>query len=135
MLGVARVVHESDFFRIERLANPMVIRITRLATPFRDAEDVEKACRPLQDCLNLLGRARMRLLIDSREAVGNNDPASEANFAAHRKAMSAGFPRVAVLVKSTIGLLHVKRLLASDGTPHIIVFNEEADAMAYLIGK
>ena len=129
------VVHESDYYRVERLGEHEVLRLTRKAKPFITKEDVERACRPLQLVLTRVGRGRLQLLIDSRKVVGRNDPASEANFLYHRCEMVKGFARCAILVATPTGKLHAQRLLSEDGTASssVKVFLDEAEALAFLV--
>jgi hypothetical protein len=131
MLGEPRLIYDSDFWTVERFANN-VVRVIRRGKPFGDAAEVERECRPVQQVLDMQGRARLRLLVDSREVAGRNDPTSEKNFAAHRQEMAKGFARVGILVKTSVGMMHAKRLLAEDGTSNVALFSDEALAIAFI---
>jgi hypothetical protein len=127
------VVHESPYYRVELLAIAKVVRITRLALPFDSRATVNLACEPVQAALDGVGRRSHRLLIDTRQAIGKNDPDYEEWFQSHRRRMLLGFPRVAFLVRMAIGQLHVERLLAAEKLePTPRVFLDEALAMRYL---
>jgi hypothetical protein len=133
MLRPSGIVHQSAYYRVEVLAIPRVVKVTRLARPFESAEAVNIACDPVQAALDAAGRRSHRLLIDTREAVGNNDTDYEKWFEVHRRRMLLGFPRVALIAKSAIGKLHVDRLVAAEKlekTPR--VFLDEGLAMRYL---
>lgn len=133
MLRPSGIVHQSDYYRVEVLAISKVVKVTRLARPFESQAALEAACEPVQLALDSAGRRRHRLLIDTRAAIGNNNPDFETWFESHRRRMLLGFPRVALVVKSAIGKLHVERLVAGvklEKTPR--VFLDEGLAMRYL---
>lgn len=133
MLRPSGIVHQSEYYRVEVLAISKVVKVTRLARPFESQEALNAACEPVQLALDSAGRRSHRLLIDTRAAIGNNNPDFETWFEVHRRRMLLGFPRVALVVKSAIGKLHVERLLASEKlekTPR--VFLDEGLAMRYL---
>ncbi len=124
---------QNDYYRVERLPLVPVVKVARSAVPFETVDDVERGCAPVQRALDLEGREKVGLLIDTREALGRNDPKSEQIFAKHRKLMVLGFRRVAILVSTPTGLLHTKRLLTTDQThTHTQVFMDEREALTYL---
>lgn len=127
-----RVLHESDFYRVEQL-DGRVLKVIRKDKPFESRQDVETACVPVQRALDAAGRANHAVLIDSRAVVGRNDPQSEAMFADHRQRMVEGFRAVVVLVKTPAGLLHTQRLLREGGSSGRVFLDEE-EALAYLRG-
>lgn len=132
---VGRILHESDYYRVEKLARSSILRVTRSSRPFDSAAAVDLACNPVQRALDAAGRRNHALLVDTRAAIGRNDPASEKMFQTHRREMAIGFRRVAVLVSTPVGLLHSKRLLAEDGTGEVArVFIDEQEALTYLAG-
>jgi hypothetical protein len=101
--------------------------------PFLSEEDVDEACDPVQAVLDREGRERCVLLIDTRVVAGRNDPTSEQIFARHRREMILRFKRVALLVRTPAGLLHVQRLLASDRSD-ARAFADEVEAVSFLQG-
>ncbi len=131
MSGV--VLHESDYYRVERVAAPSHLRVTRKVRPFLSAQEVDLACDPVQAALDREGRERSTLLIDTRIVAGRNDPTSEQMFERHRREMLLRFKRVALLVRTPAGLLHVQRLLASDRAD-ARAFADEQEALAFLRG-
>ena len=127
------IVLESPYYVIEVVASGRVIKITRKAHPFESQEAVDQACNPVQDALDRLGRTTHVLLIDTREAVGRNDPEYERWFEYHRRKMLVGFPAVALLVKTVVGKMHVDRLLEQDDARRTVrVFTDEGLAIDYL---
>ncbi|MDB4944577.1 MAG: hypothetical protein JWP97_4111 [Labilithrix sp.] len=133
MQGGPAILHLSDYYRIEVLPLSGIIKVIRLPRRFETTAVIDVACDPVQLTLDQAGRRNHRLLLDTREAIGNNDPKFEKSFEDHRKRMIRGFVRVALLVKSVIGKLHVERLLAEQdpGTHHRVFLDEKA-ALAYL---
>ena len=122
---------DSDFFLVERVDTRGFIRLTRRERPFLSEDEVVGAFTPLQRVLDAEGRERCVLLVDTRVVAGRNDPASEAMFAKHRRATVTGFKRVAMLVQTPVGALHVQRLMVQDRSD-ARVFSDEAEAITYL---
>jgi len=133
MFRPSGVIYQSDYYRVEVLTISRVVKVTRLGRPFESQETLNAVCEPVQLALDSAGRRSHRLLIDTRLAIGNNNPDYEMWFEVHRRRMVLGFPRVALVVKSAIGKLHVDRLLSGaklERTPR--VFLEEGLAMRYI---
>lgn len=129
---MAVVLHESDFYLVERV-RPGVIRIVRRVRPFLTDADVAEACEPVQRALDLEGRHRCSVMIDTRPVVGRNDPQSEGMFAHHRDRMVQGFKRVALLVATPAGRLQTSRLLPKH-LEHVKVFMDEKEALEFVEG-
>jgi hypothetical protein len=126
------LVFTNLFYEIRVLDGGSIVYITRTAAPFSSKEEIDAGCLPVQQALDRLGRIGKRLLVDTRLAVGNNDPSFEANFAVHRKRMANGFERVALLVQTIIGKLHNERLVQEDRAVGPRVFLDEESALGYL---
>lgn len=127
-----RVIHESAYFEVSVLDYARLVRVARRPRPFESQEATNAACEPVQQALDALGRRSHRLLIDSRGAIGNNSPAYEQWFAAHRQRMVIGFERVAILVKTPIGKLHADRLVSEEKHVSTRVFLDEDLAVTFL---
>lgn len=135
MTSSARLLHESVYYRVEVLAFAAVLKVTRLAHPFTSQKDVNVACDPVQAALDDAGRRAHGLLIDTRQAIGKNDSQYEKWFEAHRRRMLLGFPRIAFIVQSAVGKLHVERLLTAEKLEKMPrVFLDEALALRHLAG-
>lgn len=127
------IVHDSPYYRVEILAIARVVKVTRLSRPFESQQAVNTACDPVQAALDAAGRRTHRVLIDTRAAIGKNDPEYELWFESHRRRMLLGFPRAAIVVKTAIGKLHVERLLAAERlAPTPRVFLDEGLALRFL---
>ncbi len=125
-------VHDDDFFTLTWEPHRNLARLVRKARRFADVAEAERVYEAV-----LLGRARIkstsiRLLIDQREAVGNNDPAYEALVARVTPRISGGVARAAFLVRSVIGKLQVERVRRKATARVDNVFTDEALALAYL---
>ena len=129
-----RVLHDARHYRVELRAGTQTILLTRSAQPFVSREDVEAGCAPVQLILDQLGRAKHSLLLDTREAVANNDPIFESWFADHRRRMVLGFRRAALIARTAVGGLQNRRLIRTDGTA-VAIFSSMEEALAYLEGE
>jgi hypothetical protein len=128
------LLHASDFYRLELFLQVELFRVTRKERPFTSAEDVETACRPVQQMMDLNGRRGRVVLVDTRLAQGNNHRDFELWFAEHRRSMVRGFTRAAILTRSTIGKMQSDRLISADGNATLArVFCEESQAYDYLL--
>lgn len=127
-----RTLLDSEYYRITASSPGSVLVITRKPRAFCTKTEVDEACDPVQALLDNAGRSRHRIVIDSRRAVGRNDPDYETWFAHHRRRMVLGFQRAALVVATPVGMLHVQRLLRQDATADTVrVFTELEDAMQY----
>lgn len=124
------MLHSSDYFRI-RVAN-QVVEYVRSALAFESLGEIEEEMRRVHLAMANLHRAKMGLLCDLRQVVGRNDPEFEVVFKKHRQALQKGFFRVAVLVNSVTGMLHIQRLANEDGDRHLRAFTDSEKAMAWL---
>ena len=134
-LSAAELIFSNDFYEIRTLDRGWIVCLARSATPFTSKEEIDAGCLPVQRKLDRIGRTGKRLLLDTRLAVGNNNPSFEANFAAHRRRMADGFKTVALLVQTLIGKLHNERLVNEDQAGAPQVFMDAALALAYLREK
>ncbi len=124
---------ENEYFRVTLLEDEPIVLVVRTAKPFTTSAEVTRAFVPMLRVLDALGRSDHYLMLDSRDAVGNNDPAYEASFARYRRLLFEGFPKAAVLVKTPVGRLHSSRLMEADGEPgRPGIFNDPISALASL---
>jgi hypothetical protein len=90
--------------------------------------EIVVALRPLRN---------QRLLIDVRQAPGNNDPQIEVSIHRFRSDLNELFPITAVLVATAVGRLQISRMNRErkdlGGTGNI--FMDEAEALAYLMSR
>jgi hypothetical protein len=123
--------HKTRHFTAEGLVGSRVIRVVRTREPFESLTELDDSFRELNAYLDSRGRAKHRLLVDTRQAPSRNDTAFERAFAPHRTRMLAGFERRAVLVRSVVGKLQVQRHAREDEVDSH-AFTDEAEALAWL---
>jgi hypothetical protein len=132
---VAQTCFSNRHFRVELMVGEAMVRVTRLARPFTSAEDAMQGCLPMLAALDAIGRQTHFLLFDSRLAIGRNDPEYEQWFAPHRRDLVRGFPKVAVVVNTSVGRLHSQRLLSADSeAARFRVFDDYVLALAFVRG-
>ncbi|HJK91845.1 MAG TPA: hypothetical protein RMH26_14010, partial [Polyangiaceae bacterium LLY-WYZ-15_(1-7)] len=127
MSTVRRKLHDSPYYRID-LVEPGVVWVCRTAAAYPDLDAldaehvaVERALEPVR------GHG---LLVDLRETAGRNDPAFEERMRTHRAMIFRDFARAAVVVRTAIGALQVKRHMSEDGfSDRVRVTSDEAEAL------
>jgi hypothetical protein len=120
--------------RIEEDIANRVLRYTRNEVAFQSLDELERSFHESSAAIDRLGRDGYGLLVDLRVAPGSNNPEFEQVVARSRKKLVGGFRRVAVLVSTFAGALQVQRHAREDGGG-MVVFREEAEALAYLAGQ
>ena len=110
-----------------------LVHLGRTTAPFDTILQMEQQYALVFAALDRIGRRGMRLLIDLRRAPGRNDPAFDLAMKRVRPKLFAGFTRVAILVQSTVGALHVTRHAREDGL-EALVSTDEARLFEYLFG-
>jgi hypothetical protein len=74
-----------------------------------ETEKLALVMQPVFEALDAIERATHVLVIDSRAAVGRNEPDFEVTYARYRQRLVAGWSRIAVLVGTIAGQLQLKR--------------------------
>ena len=110
-----------------------VVRLSRTTASFVTIVQMEQKYARVFAELDRLGRRGLRLFIDLRRAPGRNDPEFDRAMKRIRPKLFAGFVRVAILVQSSIGALHVARHAREDGL-EALVSTDEARLYEYLAG-
>jgi hypothetical protein len=124
----------SPFHRVELLQQGRIIRVQRSERPYQSAADLNQERLLLGEALDKLGRTGRGLLIDSRVAPHSTDDRLHEEFRRFRLEVARGFDRIAALVRTKVGILQVNRLIA-DSTASVQPFDDEAAAIAYLLGE
>jgi hypothetical protein len=124
-------VPASDYFRIEVDAPRRMVRLVRTATPMPlDGESIERVYEELGRAL--AGYAGYRALLDVRAvARGRNDEAFEQVTLRAQQSLARTFSRTAVLVRSAVGKLQVRRMTQGQRA----VFQDEAEAIDFLVAE
>ncbi|HEX8951041.1 MAG TPA: hypothetical protein VF997_05370 [Polyangia bacterium] len=107
-----------------------VVRITRLAAPPPSPSEMAGLYGELIAALR--GSRAKKALVDLRGGPpGRNDPEFERASEDWRKALAENLDRVAILVRTAVGKLHIHRLAREVGRAPA-VFMDEAEALAFL---
>jgi hypothetical protein len=122
----------SPFHRVEVLYEGRIVRIVRSPRAFQSVLELHHERLLLGDALNRLGRAGRGLLVDSREAPHTTDDRMQEEFRRFRLDVSRGFAAVAIVVRTKVGMLQVRRLgtqPSSEARP----FDDEGVAIEFLL--
>jgi hypothetical protein len=122
---------ETPYCSIETDPHGGFYRFTRTERPYPSSAAVEAEANAIERVLDKYGRPR--LLVDLRAAAPRNDPGFEVAVAKLRHNLFKGSERSAILVKTAVGALQVKRHMREDGFS-VEVFQTEEDAIAHLEG-
>jgi hypothetical protein len=105
-------------------------RVTRSANPPPSASEMAALYASMRAVLRRAGTRR--LLLDLRGGPpGRNDPEFERASEQWRRALTTDFERVAILVRTAVGKLHIQRLGREIGREPSI-FMDEAEALKFL---
>jgi hypothetical protein len=104
-------------------------RFVRNERPYATIADIDADGFAVERALQKAGR--IRLLVDLRAVPPRNDPSFEFAIAKFRRKLLGGGQRVAIVVRTAIGALQVKRHMREDGFP-VDVFTHEHEAITCL---
>lgn len=124
----------STFSNVVRTPNGDVVVYERTAAPYPSATAVDEDFAQLRAAVHDLSLFRTGLLIDLTAIRGRNDGTFEHAIAPHRAWMFNSFGAVALVVRSEIGRLQVRRHLREDGHAHP-VFLDRQRALTWLAAK
>ena len=130
----SRQVFQDEYFTVLVDDRTGIVRTIRSATPYASLDVLEGLFARLGGILDGLGRSRYMLLADIREAPGRNDPEFEAISERLRPLWIGGFPRVGVLVRTSVGLMQIQRHARRDGLRRLIS-QDEGELLRYLTGN
>jgi hypothetical protein len=108
-----------------------VICIERTEEPYPSSSAFLALHAQIGRILDQVGRERRHLLVDMRRGPLNNDPEFERVAERGRAMLVRGFARIAVLVRTAVGALQVKRHVREDGRD-ILVTTEAWRAYEFL---
>jgi hypothetical protein len=111
-----------------------IVRFIRSSVPMASLEEAARNFGQAVSVINALGRSRIRLILDLRQAPSKNEPQYEQAMAEHRRQVAKDIQRVAVLVRTAAGRLQVQRLVKSDHIQQLVV-SDEAEAIAHLTAE
>lgn len=123
-----REVFRNEHYLVEYSSELRLIRMTRSAVP-QSAQILMPLLDELFDAVRALRPARV--LIDMRQAPGNNDPEFEKAALAGLRQLLRGFGKVAILLQSAVGRLHFQRMSREMGES-LHLFSDEDEALRFL---
>ncbi len=126
-----RLAH-NDCWLVDLFPRPRIVTATRMSRPFDSRAHADEVYGPVHRALDELRRREHGLLLDARLAPARNDPQYESSYADHRTRMAAGFGRTAVIMRTLVGALQARRLVAADQL-ETVVFTELEPALAWLL--
>ena len=130
MLG-NMIAWEDAYMRVEINSELGLVRHTRSARMYADVPSLITSLRATLDQTQHLDRSQYVLLQDMRAARGRNDPEFEQAITRERAGMSAEFRRLALIVSTNVGRMHVQRHMQQMGLP-ARVFLDEQQALQWL---
>lgn len=130
----APCLFKNEYFTLLCHQANWVVEVVRSAVAFPSPKEAALAFAPLLLLLDDLGRERYALLLDSRDAVPNNDPRYEASYARFRNDLHRGFQRIAVLVRTSAGNLQATRLVPAIDAP-VRVFQDREAAWSFVCSR
>jgi len=130
--GLLEELYGDEYLSLHGDPHGPLLRFTRTAVPFRSIEDIERSYAALVNAVDRAGRRGRVMLADARSAPGRNDPAFEAVAGRMWPRIYQGLERVGVLVKTTVGKLHIERLAQEDGVARKVSTDEQT-LLEYLL--
>lgn len=125
---MARDLLRNEHFEVEDDGH--LVRARRTDAGFDSLAEVARVHAEIAELLEGLPRRRRRLYLDLRDAPSRNDEAFERALAPLRQRMLAEWERVAIVTRSVVGGLQVRRHAREDGLP-VHVFSDPAQAEEY----
>jgi hypothetical protein len=129
--AVPWVLIDSPYYVITVARETGFVHALRSDAPFPTVEEYDLQIAQVAAALLRIDRPSYVLLIDVRKAPSRNDPSFEQANLRFRSVVVHGFRRMAVLVASQAGKLHIERHARELGSGPAVFLDERA-ALAYL---
>jgi Ribonuclease G/E len=94
--------------------------------------DLERSFRQAAAAIDRIGRTNRVMLIDVRDARGRNEPEFDTVMRRLRPIVEQDMVRVAVLLRSSAGMLQMKRINQEDGVLRMLTLSE-LEALEFLL--
>lgn len=124
---------QTPYFIVHSDGAGFVVRIQRTGLDYPDISSMERDVDAINTVLDRLGRDRKGLCIDWREGPLRNDAPFEEALRRLMPRLVRGYRTVAIIVRSAVGALQVKRHFREANLVGE-VFQDEADALDFLRG-
>lgn len=135
----ARVVYQNAYFAVRAEGDCVLIERTDRA--FENPSVLLLEFQAMLKSIAQVDRTRSRLIVDVRRPSGISSEEMEIAMRDARMQMMTGFKKLAVLVRSPVGRLHVKRHLREDAltdprrTKAADAFDSEIEADLFMRGR
>ena len=125
-------IYRDDFLTISAEVPGRLIRFLRTNVPHPTPVDLERSFRQAAAAIDRIGRTNRVMLIDVRDARGRNEPEFDTVMRRLRPIVEQDMVRVAVLLRSSAGMLQMKRINQEDGVLRMLTLNE-LEALEFLL--
>lgn len=125
------LVYQDDYLSVFHERDGKLIRSVRSSRGYPDVAAMEQSYDRMISLVRSFVHRDSVLLSDVRQAPGRNDPAFERAMEEARQRFYPLFRKRGVLVQSTIGKLHINRLIHTDKLERM-VSQDEAELLRYL---
>jgi hypothetical protein len=127
-------LYRGAFFIVTREDSGRLVRARRTSAPFGGAADMYALHAQFLRVIPVRDRVGVAMLVDVRDAPMLAHDALEIEAAKVIDSMASDFERSALLVRTAVGALQVRRL-ARTNPFRLELFEDEAAALAYLAGN
>ncbi len=134
MAATPTVLLRTDYVVLTQEHDGKIIRYRRTAVPFPTLQIAQQVYDHVLAVYERIGRRGRGLLVDSRDAVGRNDPEFEKLLLSFRDRAIPGFAAHVILMRTAVGILQAQRIdrsLRSDRKAYLTTDNED-DAIRFL---
>jgi hypothetical protein len=131
MLSATMTIVSTPRWTLERIAGTSIVHARRSALPVGALSELEEDAIAIERVLPEAARRTLAILVDLRAGGMRNDPEFEEAIKRWRPRFLKGFRRVAVLVRTAVGALQVRRQGREQGEARAVFFDEK-EAIAHL---
>lgn len=125
-------IYRDEYLTVFAVVPGKLVRVQRSNVPHPTPVDLERSFRQAALAVDRIGRTDRVMLIDTREALGRNEPEFDAAMRRIRPIIEAKMLRIAVVLRSSAGLLQMKRINQEDGVWRMLTMNEQ-EALDFLL--
>lgn len=134
MSAADKVLFKDPYLILSVTESCGLYHFVRSTVPYPSLEAIETEYAAVLGIIATGLHPRRALLVDMRLAPARNDPAFEETQRHYRQRMLSRFLRIATLVNTPAGLLHVQRFSREDRIK-VVGFTSEHDALQYLLSE
>lgn len=124
-------LYRDDYVVLRAEPHGLLVRMTRSSKQHPSPLVMAQSYANVIAALGRIDKKSRALLADMREAVGRNDPAFEPVLRDARLRIDSGFMRIGVLLRTTAGLLQMRRFAEEEGILRFLSM-DETEVLDYL---